>query len=173
MTEQFDADFSDVFKKMDLLSVKLNLSVMGKALRKAARPTLNKMKSLAPKGTKGHRTYKGRLVGPGFASRNIKMRTRSNKAGGFTAVEFGTTKEAFYIINFYDQGPTTISSRRVPTGGTIGRRGGRRQLKRIPIKPYTLKCRPWFESTFKSDRQRLENDFAAAMRIEIDKVAKG
>lgn len=80
----------------------------GKALRSAVRagmrPALKRAQQLIPKGENAHKTYKGRLVAPGFASRNLRVITYlsadKQKAGAVLSVR----SEAFYAVQFVELG---------------------------------------------------------------------
>jgi hypothetical protein len=144
----------------------LELKVGGKALRSAAlratTKTLRKLKTRAPRGTEAHRTYKGRLVAPGFASRSLRRKTKLKN--GRVSVVIGVLAEAFYAIQFYDLGPYTISERRV----SIGKR---RRVKK-KIKSYTLPKRPWFRRTFIEDRRLIESELVRILKQNITKAVK-
>lgn len=91
----------------------LKLETASKALRSAAMastlPTVKEMQAAAPKGKDVHRTYKGRLVAPGFLSRSVKR--ASKVKGGTASVSIGVKREAFYGVTFLDRGTKYISPR--------------------------------------------------------------
>lgn len=98
------------------LTVKLKrieASMAKKHLRSAAMyatgPTVKEMKAAAPVGTVAHRTYKGRLVAPGFLSRSMR-RAVSFKHGRMT-LRIGVRREAFYGVTFLDDGTKNIAGR--------------------------------------------------------------
>lgn len=80
----------------------------GKALRSAARagvkPIFTQAKANIPKSQEAAKTYKGRLVGPGFASRNIRTITQLKQAQGIARASVGVRQEAFYAVRFVQQG---------------------------------------------------------------------
>lgn len=80
----------------------------GKALRSAARagvkPIFTQAKASIPKSQDAARTYKGRIVGPGFASRNIRTITQLKPAEGIARASVGVRAEAFYAVKFVEQG---------------------------------------------------------------------
>ncbi|MCP4366337.1 MAG: hypothetical protein GY800_13720 [Planctomycetes bacterium] len=84
---------------------------MRNACMAATLPVVKEMKAAAPKGNKVHRTYKGRLVAPGFLSRSVIRKTRVNKQTGAVSVRLGVKREAFYGVNFLDQGTKKIAGR--------------------------------------------------------------
>lgn len=165
MATQLEGDFRELYAKLGALSSRLQVRALRGAVRRAARITLNKARSLATLGTEAHRTYKRRLVSPGFLRRSLRVITKVTPSEGKVAAIIGVRKEAFYGPQFYDQGPYTITRRRY-------KRSGRKSRAVRQIKPYTLRKRPWFESAFDSSKQQMENDFVQFLRQEIDKAVK-
>lgn len=53
--------------------------VMRSALNAALTPVLKEVRAAAPIGDEPHKTYKGRVVAPGFLSRNIKKSTKVSR----------------------------------------------------------------------------------------------
>lgn len=80
----------------------------GKALRAAAKagvkPIFTQAKQNIPKSQDSAKTYKGRIVGPGFASRNIRTITQLKPALGIARASVGVRDEAFYAVNFVQKG---------------------------------------------------------------------
>lgn len=91
---------------------KLGASVGGKALRSAAgtamNPVVKAARENAPVGKVAHRTHKGRLVAPGFLSRNVKKRTWKSKDGRIVRASVGVSSEAFYGVQFLEPGTKHI-----------------------------------------------------------------
>ena len=144
---------------LDTLSKKLsNLGkAAGKTLRsatmKATTPVQREMRNKIPIGTEAHRTYKGRLVPPGFARRSLRRSSRFRN--GFASVRLGVRREAFYAINFVDQGIY------------VTKRG-----KKL-IKPYRIKPSNWFKKVFIANRQKMEDELTRQLQITIEKVRRG
>ena len=100
--------FSSDLKGMNHLLKQLSsieASVAKKHLRSAAnyatKPTMAALKAAAPRGTEAHRTYRGRLVAPGFLSRSIKRVTKLKD--GKLKVSMGVKREAWYGVHFLDE----------------------------------------------------------------------
>lgn len=89
----------------------------GKALRNAVgfsmTPVRAEFKKRIPKGTRAHKTYKGRVVAPGFASRNITKSTRMSRDKKTVRGVVGVRSEAFYLVQFVELG--TSKMRAQPT----------------------------------------------------------
>ena len=156
MSENHLLGADQLVKHLNDLGGKLGVKVMRAAARKALRPTVRIMQSRAPVGRVAHRTYKGRLVTPGFLKRNIRLIVQLKKNEGKIVAVIGTRKEAYYGVQFYDQGPKNI--RRKGKGIRSGR-----------IASYTLKKIPFFQSVFFIDRSNIERRFAEELAAGIKK----
>ena len=88
------------FKALDKKLRDLGPAVGGKILRQsvsaAMLPVLKGARQSAPKGSRLHRTYKGRLVAPGFLSRNIRRTSRLSRDGRLASADVRARGEAFY-----------------------------------------------------------------------------
>lgn len=165
MATTLEGDFKDLFAKLNALDARMSTRVLRSAVRRAARLTLNKMKAAAPQGSVPHRTYKGRLVAPGYLRRSLRVVTKIDRRQGVASAILGTRREAFYGTQFLDQGPWTVTQRKY-------KQPGKKRRAVRAIKPYTIQKRPWFESVFLANRQQMENDFVQFMRAEIDKAVR-
>lgn len=131
----------------------------GKALRQTTsrlmRPVLRKIKLKVPRGTKAHKTYKGRYVAPGFASRNIIMQSRYRRGKAVTWI--GVQAEAYYILQFMeDWGQDLDVSER----------------NKKPIKPYRIPAKKWFFPTFENSQEEIELEFFKELERNIDKALR-
>ena len=144
---------------LDALSKKLATlgKAAGKTLRsatlKATTPVRREMRNKIPIGTEAHRTYKGRLVAPGFARRSL--RRSSSFRRGVAIVRLGVRREAFYSVNFVDQGIY------------VTKRKGK------SIKTYRIKPSNWFKGVFISNRKKMEDEISRQLQITIDRVRRG
>lgn len=118
----------------------------GKALRAAVRagikPATQKAKAMIPQGVDAHRTYKGRLVAPGFARRNIRAITRLSKDKQKATARLGVRNEAFYATQFVEIGTSKMAPR------------------------------PWLRPAFASSQSEAEKAMAASLQKSILKAAK-
>ena len=80
--------------QLNKLESKLATKTLRNATRAAIAPTHKKIKALTPVGKRAHRTYKGRLVAPGFLKRSIKLGSRFKN--GVASAAIGAKPEAFY-----------------------------------------------------------------------------
>lgn len=80
----------------------------GKGLRAAVRngikPIFDQAKTNIPKSPDAAKTFKGRLVGPGFASRNIRTITQVKLDQGYARGSVGVRSEAYYAVDFVERG---------------------------------------------------------------------
>ena len=135
-----------------------------KAMRSAAMgatlPTTKEMRAAAPRGRNVHRTYKGRLVAPGFLSRSVIRKTRVNKKTGTVSVAIGVKREAFYGIAFLDRG-VTVTQRRMSVKG-------KKSLRKISVN-YRIKGTNWFANRFKKNSGNIVQLFKVKLAARIAK----
>lgn len=118
----------------------------GKALQAGVRAAIKSAKqraeALIPVGVDEHRTHKGRLVAPGFAKRNIKVKVSTSRDKQRATASLGVSSEAYYAVQFVELGTSEM-----------------------PAHPW---LRPAFESTQSAQQQGL----AASLRKSIEKAAR-
>lgn len=87
----------------------------GKAIRAAVkfaiRPAVVKARETIPVGTQPHKTYKGRIVAPGFARRSIKVATFISKDKQSATAVIGVKAEAYYATQFLELGTSKMAAR--------------------------------------------------------------
>lgn len=126
--------------KLTKLSDKLAAPTLKKAASKAMIKTYQEVKAGAPVGKKAHRTYKGRLVAPGYLKRTLKKTARAYKSKRKAIVTIKAAPEAFYGVQFIDRGTKYIKARR------------------------------WFADKYSKNLSQIQEDFAAELRKEIAKI---
>lgn len=88
------------FESLDKLFKEMGAAASGKVLRQsvtyAVTPVVQQARKTAPVGSKEHRTYKGRLVFPGFLSRNIGKKSFLSRSKSFASVTVSMVGEAWY-----------------------------------------------------------------------------
>lgn len=118
----------------------------GKVLRNAARaamkPAQERAKALIPEGVDAHRTYKGRLVAPGFAKRSIRTKVSLSKDKQKATAKLGVLSEAFYAVQFVELGTSQQSAQ------------------------------PWLRPAFESTQAQQIDAIAVSLQKSIDKAAK-
>lgn len=96
--------------KLNELKVQTGIKVLRQSVKNATTPAVQAMKLAVPVGTVAHRTYRKRLVAPGFLKRSI--RAISFIRNGKAVALIGVRREAFYGINFVDRGTKFMSARK-------------------------------------------------------------
>lgn len=118
----------------------------GRAIRAAVtagiKPARERAKGLIPVGVDAHRTYKGRLVAPGFAQRSIGTRTRLSKDKQKATASLGVAREAFYAVNFVE-----IGTAKMP-------------------------ARPWLRPALESTQSQAEGAIADSLRRTVKRASK-
>jgi HK97 gp10 family phage protein len=102
------------FKELNDKLVALGKDASGRELRnalfQASLPALQAIRAAAPVGTVAHKTYMGRLVAPGFLSRNIRRKSMLRTQNARAMVLIGPADEAFYA-QFLERGTAKMSAR--------------------------------------------------------------
>lgn len=98
---------AELNKKLnDLADPKENGKVLRQSVGAAMRVVMKEARTRIPVGTQEHKTYKGRLVGPGFASRSLRVSTSFRE--GVASARLGVRREAFYAVQFIELGTSKI-----------------------------------------------------------------
>lgn len=117
----------------------------GKVLRAATLMATTPVRAQArkniPVGVDAHRTYKGRLVAPGFAKRNIARKAYLSYDKSTARALVGVNAEAFYALQFVELGTS-------------------KQQKQ-----------PWLEPAFRATQHEQIDKFGDAVRAKILKIA--
>lgn len=132
----------ELSRALKALDPRKQVNAIRAATRAAVKPTQNIAKTLVPRGTRAHKTYKGRLVAPGFASRNINVNTRVSRDKFRISATVGTNKEAFYVRQFTEIGTRFQSPQ------------------------------PWLRPAYESTKGEMERIFRSALREKIIAQAK-
>jgi HK97 gp10 family phage protein len=126
--------------------VALKPSQQGRALRdavqKAMLPTYRDALHTIPVGTKPHKTYKGRVVEPGFAQQNLRLKTWTSKDKQAAAAMVGVNPEAFYVLQFIELGTSKLPPR------------------------------PWLEPAFRSNKGLAVSTITDELRKRIERIAR-
>lgn len=124
----------------------LGAKVAGKELRgtvKAAIETaLHAARVNIPVGSEPHKTYKGRIVTPGFALASIDTKIGLEKKTGTAYALLGVRPEAFYALAFRELGTATQAAD------------------------------PWLRPAFEESEDAMLRTIASELRDRVEKVAK-
>ena len=147
------------FKKLSQQLSRLGAAAGGKALRNAANrsmlPALKAARLAAPVASppytyEGHapvdpyprKTYKGRLVTPGFARRSVARRSFLSRDRKTATVIIGVKQEAFYALVFGEFGTSWQPAR------------------------------PWLEPSFRSSIGAVNNLLRSNLKANLDKAVR-
>lgn len=129
-------------KKLRELSANASGKVIRQSANAAMTPVLKAARDNAPVGDEPHKTYKGRVVAPGFLSRNIKKFSRLSKSKGTALVFVGPSAEAYYGTQFVEVGTQRTAEQ------------------------------PWLEPAYESQKDEVLRRYGEQIKQRIDKVAK-
>lgn len=104
-------NFGDSIKKMRQEFTTANLR---SALNYAIDPAYKTAKQLAPKGSKMHKTKKGRIMAPGFMARTMKKRTFQHRDKMGASATISLDPQAYYgqfVAGGYKRGKTNVPGR--------------------------------------------------------------
>lgn len=133
---------AELTAKLSQLGKKVQGKALRIAVREAMKPALKRAEALIPVGKVAHKTYRGRLVAPGFAKRNIRIRTRLSRDKEKATAILGVNREAFYAVQFVELGTSKMAAQ------------------------------PWLRPAFESTRSQQQSALAAALKKQIDKAAR-
>jgi HK97 gp10 family phage protein len=139
--------YAELTKKLsELADPKQGLSALREAVRKPMRQVMQVAQSNIAKISPGradiHRTYKGRLVGAGFAARSLRMVVKVGKDKRAVSALLGVRKEAFYAVQFFELGTAAIPKQ------------------------------PWLVPALESSKDEAIRSVGATLKARIEKIAK-
>ena len=146
--------FKELSKQLNRMAEVGKSKAIASAARSSMLPAKKEAQANAPVGTPPYdyegrqvdpypkRTYKGKLTAPGFARRQVAIRSKTDKGKGLVRVMLGVLSEAFYAVQFIELGTSKIPKR------------------------------PWLEPSFKRSLPEVDNRFKKRLKELIDKAAK-
>ncbi len=102
----------------------------------------HRARSLIPQGEEPHKTYRGRLVSPGYAVSTLHIEMRLDKRTGSAVASLGVGREAFYAVSFVELGTSFQAAR------------------------------PWLRPAFEDSQDAMLKEIGAQMKARIDKIAR-
>lgn len=145
MSISLDAELigaKELSKKLEALGAALSGKLLRQAAGTAMTPVVKQARQNAPRGTRAHKTYTGRLVAPGFLSRNIKKKTFKSKSGLYASASVSAASEAFYGPQFLERGTKHIAKN------------------------------PWLTKSFDNKKTEVTNKFKIDLQKKILRAAK-
>jgi len=139
--------YAELSKQLfDLANPKEGLAALKESVRVPMRLVLRKAQSniaqISPGKADIHRTYKGRMVGAGFAARSLKVEVRVSRDKKSASALLGVKREAFYAVQFFELGTAAIAKQ------------------------------PWLVPALESSKSEAVRAIGATMKKRIDKIAR-
>lgn len=136
------AGLRELDAKLKTLQGSVRGAILRRAVSRGIKPATAAAKATIPVGTVPHRTYKGRLVGPGFAKKNVKTKTFVSQDKQAAAALLGVDSEAFYAVQFLELGTSQQAAQ------------------------------PWLAPAFESTAEQQVAAVAAELKAGIEKAAR-
>ncbi len=133
---------AELTRKLNELGAKTAGKELRGAVRAAAKIAYDKAKAAIPVGDEPHKTYKGRLVAPGFAQRSLRLLARINRRKGSAEALIGVRREAFYALSFVELGTSRMGAR------------------------------PWLRPAFESSQDSMLRSLASELKKRIERIAR-
>lgn len=102
------AGSADLIAKLQALGALDDGKIARGAVRAGMSETLKVAQTKIPVGTRVHRTYKGRVVAPGFGKSSLRIVTTTKTDDGLPTALLSVRKEAFYETQFLEPGTKKI-----------------------------------------------------------------
>lgn len=142
MSTRTIAGADELRKSLESLKTNVARSALRHASKKAAVVVERAAEARAPVGDMPHKTYKGRLVAPGFLARSIHVAVRYLSRKGAVLARIGPAKEAFYGTQFVELGTSKMPAR------------------------------PWLVPAYEESRTEVESTFIHELRRAIVRAIK-
>lgn len=94
---------AELSRQLSQLGAAFSVPILRAAVRAGIKPAQKRWVETIWKGNQPHRTYKGRLVAPGFSSRNTRVVTKAEPGGTIVSAALGVRREAFYAVQFIER----------------------------------------------------------------------
>lgn len=124
------------------LGVKLASRELKGTVKTALEEAEHLARSRIPQGTEPHKTYRGRLVSPGYALSTLHIEVSINKRSGAVVATLGVGREAFYAVLFVELGTARTGAQ------------------------------PWLRPSFEQSQDAMLNKIASELRARVEKIAR-
>lgn len=132
---------AELSRQLRALGAAFSVPILRSAVRAGIQPAKKRAEATIPVGLRAHRTYKGRLVAPGFSKRSIRVVTKVSPNKQVVSAALGVRREAFYAVLF-----TELGTAKIP-------------------------ARPWLRPSMAGTKDEQEAALAAKLKERIEKVA--
>lgn len=159
-------------RQLKSLQVNVGSKEMRRAVNFAITPVLQQARVRAPRGKKPFKTYKGRIVAPGFLARSLQKKTRQSRDRS-RAYAFVWAKPEAYYGKFVEQGHYK-GARNKKTKRASRREGAlsRKRLNQLGNNRTYQPPDPFLAPAFRSNRVTMLKRFSDKIRSDIQKAAR-
>lgn len=133
---------AELTSKLTELGAKLAARELRGTVKEAIGEAEHKARARIPQGSEPHKTYRGRIVSPGFAVSTLHVETYINKRTGSAVAVLGVEREAFYATIFVELGTSKT------------------------------KAQPWLQPAFEESQEAMLRRMADELRGRVEKIAK-
>lgn len=88
----------------------LEVSIMREIVKAGIKPAFNVALATMPVGSVPHKTYKGRMVQPGFAKTTLHVATHQRPDKQAVLASLGVAGEAYYEVQFIELGTSKMAA---------------------------------------------------------------
>lgn len=128
--------------KLTELGAKLAVRELRGTVKAALEEAEHLARARMPQGSEPHKTYRGRLVSPGFALSTLHIEVSTNKRTGAVVATLGVGREAFYIVQFVELGTSK------------------------------MEAQPWLRPAFEQSQDGMLRKIADELRKRVEKIAR-
>lgn len=128
--------------KLNELGVKLAARELRATVKNAIAEAEHRARARMPQGTEPHKTYRGRLVSPGYAITTLHIEVSLDKRSGAAVARLGVGREAFYAVQFVELGT------------------------------YKMAAQPWLRPSFEESQDAMLQSIASELRERVEKIAR-
>lgn len=132
----------DLTKQLTDLGAKLAARELRGTAKAALQEAEHVARSRMPQGTELHKTYRGRVVTPGYALTTLHIETSVDVQRDQVTAKLGVGREAFYVVQFVELGT------------------------------FKQAAQPWLRPAFEQSEDAMLRKLGDEMKQRIDKVAK-
>lgn len=133
---------AELSKKLAELGAGVQGKYLRQVVREAIKPALRQAEATIPVGDKPHRTYKTKLVPPGYAKMSLRLKTWVSRDKAAATAMIGVLPDAFYVLQFIELGTSKFPAA------------------------------PWLTPAFEATVSPMTSGVAGALRKRIDRIAK-
>lgn len=133
---------AELSAKLEALTDKVKGEALRQSVREAAKPVAEAARARLPVGKRAHKTYKGKLVPPGYARMSLRLKTWVSRDKAAAVAMIGVAPDAYYALQFVELGTSKMDAQ------------------------------PWLVPAFEANRSPMLTDVGTALRNRIERIAR-